>query len=95
MTKYDRSFKSSQREFLVTDQHVFIIGAEKEKNGPNKGKYIKVVKRKIPFHQINYVAVSTLSDDFFVLNVKDDYDNVFENVLKTELITVLKYFGLM
>ena len=57
IVKYDRSFKFSQREIIITDQHVFIIGAEIEKNGPNKGKLIKAVKRKMPFSQISSVSL--------------------------------------
>jgi myosin I len=57
IVKYDRSFKFSQREIMITDQHVFIIGAELEKNGPNKGKLIKAVKRKIPYSQISSISL--------------------------------------
>ena len=32
---------------------------------------------------------STKQDDIFVLHVNNDYDNVFENIFKTELVTVL------
>ncbi|KAI8925857.1 P-loop containing nucleoside triphosphate hydrolase protein [Entophlyctis helioformis] len=97
VTKYDRAFKPSQRELVVTDTHLFLIGAEKEKNGPNKGKLVKVVKRKIPLGDISSVSLSTKCDDFFVVHVPSDYDNVFENVLKTELVTVLgeKYQALL
>ncbi|KAJ3092694.1 Unconventional myosin-Ie [Quaeritorhiza haematococci] len=87
--KYDRKFKAVERELLITEDSVILIGTEKEKNGPNKGKFVKVIKRKIPFNQIQSVSVSTKQDDFFVLHVPSEFDNVFENVLKTELITVL------
>nr|KAJ3423287.1 Unconventional myosin-Ie [Polyrhizophydium stewartii] len=89
VTKYDRKFVPTQRELVLSDAHLFLIGAEKEKNGPNKGKFVKVVKRKIPLGDISGISVSTKCDDFFVIHVASDYDNVFENVLKTELITVL------
>lgn len=89
VVKYDRSMKPIQREFLITDQHIFIIGAEKVKEGKLKGQLEKVVKRSIPFSQIEGVTMSTLCDDFFVLHVSGDFDNVMENVLKTELVTVL------
>jgi myosin-1 len=89
--KYDRSFKMTQRELILTDQHLFVIGAEKAKNGVNKGKYVKIVKRKIPLSKIKGVSLSTLADDFFLLHVADDYDNIFENILKTEFLTVLRY----
>jgi myosin I len=81
--------KKSHREFIITDQNVLIVGAEKQKDGPNRGKYVKVIKRKIPYSKITGVTLSTLADDFFVLHVSDDYDSVMENFLKTELITVL------
>jgi myosin-1 len=55
--KFDRKFKPSPREFLITDNAVILIGAEKEKNGPNKGKFVKVIKRKIPFKDIGSVSL--------------------------------------
>ncbi|XJO77043.1 hypothetical protein BDV3_001684 [Batrachochytrium dendrobatidis] len=89
VTKYDRNFKPTQREIIVSDTHLFLIGAEKQKNGPNKGKFVKVVKRKIPLGDISSLSLSTKCDDFFVLHVASDFDNIFENVLKTELVAVL------
>ncbi|KAI8809341.1 myosin IF [Cladochytrium replicatum] len=89
ITKYDRKFKSVERQLLVTETHLFMIGEEKEKSGPNKGKFVKVVKRKIGIQDIAGVSLSTKADDFFVLHVKNDYDTVMENPLKTEFLTVL------
>lgn len=89
VVKYDRAMKGVHREFLITDQSVFIIGAEKKKDGPNKGKFVKIVKRQIAYSKIQGITLSTLADDLFVLHVADDYDSVMENFLKTELITVL------
>ena len=89
VTKYDRSFKTSQREFIISDDHVYIIGAEKAKDGPNKGQFVKIVKRKIPYSEVSGLSLSTMSDDLFVIHVTSDYDNVLEDVLKTELVTVL------
>ena len=74
---------------MITQLHIFIIGAEKLKSGPDKGKIVKAVKRKIPLENVVAICVSSLADDFFVLNVKDDFDSVLENVYKTELITEL------
>ncbi|KAJ3303728.1 Unconventional myosin-Ie [Kappamyces sp. JEL0829] len=89
IVKYDRSFKSVTRELLITERHLLIIGAEKEKDGPNKGKLVKVVKRKIQFSELTGLSLSTKQDDFIVIHVHNDFDNVFENILKTELVTVL------
>ncbi|TPX41023.1 hypothetical protein SeMB42_g05764, partial [Synchytrium endobioticum] len=87
--KYDRKFMPTQREILITETFVFLIGSEKAKDGPNKGKFVKMIKRKIPMNDIVAVSVSTKADDFFVLHVSSEYDNVMENMFKTELITVL------
>ncbi|KAH9270279.1 hypothetical protein BASA83_007618 [Batrachochytrium salamandrivorans] len=89
VTKYDRNFKPTQREIIVSDEHLFLIGAEKAKSGPNKGKIVKVVKRKIQLRDVSSISLSTKCDDFFVIHVTSDFDNIFENVLKTELVTVL------
>ncbi|KAJ3239347.1 Unconventional myosin-Ie [Chytriomyces hyalinus] len=87
--KYDRKFKPTPREFLITDNSVILIGSEKAKDGPNKGKMVKVVKRKLMFKEIGSVSLSSMCDDFFVLHVPSEYDNVMENIFKTEMITVL------
>ncbi|KAJ3119118.1 Unconventional myosin-Ie [Phlyctochytrium bullatum] len=88
--KYDRKFKASPRELIITEHALIMIGVEKEKSGPNKGKFVKVVKRKLAFKEIDSVSLSTLSDDYFVLHIPSEYDNVLENIFKTELITVLR-----
>lgn len=68
---------------------MFIIGAEKEKTGPNKGKLVKVVKRQIGFADISSISLSTKCDDIFVIHTPNDYDSVLETVLKTEFVTVV------
>lgn len=40
----------------MTDQNLILTGLEKEKAGPNKGKLVYVIKRKIPYS--NIVSVS-------------------------------------
>ncbi|KAI9341028.1 P-loop containing nucleoside triphosphate hydrolase protein [Zopfochytrium polystomum] len=56
--KFDRKFKGTPRELIVTEHAIIIIGSEKEKNGPNKGKFVKVVKRKLTFQEIGSVSLS-------------------------------------
>lgn len=57
ITKYDRKFKPSAKELMVTNLHIFFIGTEQIKSGPQKGNYEKVVKRKIPFNQIKGITL--------------------------------------
>ncbi|TPX34504.1 hypothetical protein SmJEL517_g02861 [Synchytrium microbalum] len=89
VTKYDRKFKPSKLELLITETAVYLIGLDKAKDGPNKGKLVKAIKRKIPLSGVGGISVSTKADDFFVLHVPSEYDNVLQNMYKTELITVL------
>lgn len=57
ITKYDRKFKAVNRELILTETHVFIIGAEEAKKGPNKGQFLKIVKRKLSYTEIKSVEL--------------------------------------
>jgi myosin-1 len=87
--KYDRKFKNVRRECLLTESDFVMLGMEKEKEGPNKGKFVKIVKRRIAFKDISGISLSTMADDFFVLHIASAFDNVMSSVFKTEFITVL------
>lgn len=89
VNKYDRRFRLTKRDMIITNKHIYLIGLEKEKKGPRKGQIIEVVKRKIPLGFVSNVTLSTKQDDFFVLNVREDYSNLLECSLKTEMLTVL------
>ncbi|PSN42852.1 Unconventional myosin-Ie [Blattella germanica] len=60
--KYDRRFKLyvARRDLILTSRAVFLIGREAVKKGPEKGKHIEVVKRKLEFENISHVSLSTL-----------------------------------
>ena len=59
-TKYDRNFKSVSRECLLTETNFVILGSEKETSGPNKGKFVKAVKRKVPYKDITGISLRYL-----------------------------------
>ncbi len=97
--KYDRKFQKVERELVVTEHSVIIFGSEKAKDGPNKGKYIKMIKRTLKFGDISSISVryqsiishvSTKCDDLFVIHIPSEYDNVLESLFKTELLSVLR-----
>ena len=89
INKYDRRYNMQKRDFLISNEAVYMIGLEKVKKGPEKGKIQRIVKRHLQFNQIGSVSVSTLQDDFVVIHVPSEYDNVFETIFKTELLTIL------
>ncbi|XP_068083790.1 unconventional myosin-Ie [Anabrus simplex] len=87
--KYDRRFKATRRDLILTSHAVFLIGREQVKKGPEKGKYVEVPKRKIEFENISNVSVSLLQDDFVIIHTRDDYDSFLEIVFKTEFLLSL------
>lgn len=90
VNKYDRRFKGQKRTLLLTATDLYLIALEKAKDGPNKGKIVHVLKRRLPLTSISAISLSTLCDDFFIIHVPSEYDNVFESVFKTELISLIK-----
>jgi len=69
VTKFDRRFRMQKRDLLLTSTHVFLIGREKQKAGPNKGEFLEVIKRQLSMSDIAGVAMSTRQDGFVILRV--------------------------
>lgn len=87
--KYDRRFKAARRDLMLTSRSVFLVGREVVKKGPEKGKPVEVIKRKLDFENISHVSLSTLQDDFLILHMKEDYDSFLEMMFKTEFLLLL------
>uniref|UniRef100_A0AC34EZQ8 Uncharacterized protein n=1 Tax=Panagrolaimus sp. ES5 TaxID=591445 RepID=A0AC34EZQ8_9BILA len=89
VTKYDRSFKTTKLDMILTTKHITLVGRKLEKKGPNKGKLIEEIKRQIPLNKIRSVGLSPFQDDILVINVIDEYTSFLETPLKTEFLTAL------
>ncbi|CAB3408384.1 unnamed protein product [Caenorhabditis bovis] len=89
VNKYDRSFKTSILDLLITANHLTLVGREKVKKGADKGKIVEIVKRQIDLPNIRSIGLSPYQDDFVVLNVADDYTSLLETPFKTEFCTAL------
>ncbi|XP_025031311.1 unconventional myosin-If-like [Python bivittatus] len=88
VTKYDRRFKPIKRDFILTPKHLYLIGREKVKKGPEKGQIREVLKKKLEVQRVNRVSLSTKQDDFFILH-EAEADTLLESIFKTELISLL------
>ncbi|KAJ1521026.1 hypothetical protein ONE63_002738 [Megalurothrips usitatus] len=86
VTKYDRRFKPSARDLILTSRSLFLVCSEPNAGG--NGSHF-LIKRNIPFPNISHVTLSTLQDDFVVLHVLHDYDTLLEVPMKTEFLYVL------
>ncbi|KAI6239978.1 hypothetical protein M3Y99_00512000 [Aphelenchoides fujianensis] len=89
MNKLDRKCRTSKVDVLVTAKYLYLIARVVEKKGVNKGKLVEVVKRQIPYEQLEVIGLSTLQDDYLFLQVRDEYTTVLESPLKTEMLTAM------
>ncbi|CAK5051827.1 unnamed protein product [Meloidogyne enterolobii] len=89
VTKYDRRFRPTRTDLLLTTKAIFLVGREALKEGTNAGKMVESLKRKIPFASLNAVLVSSFQDDFLLLVVTSEYSSLLETPLKTEFLAAL------
>ncbi|KAK0425813.1 hypothetical protein QR680_009401 [Steinernema hermaphroditum] len=89
VSKYDRKFRATKLDLLVTSKELLLVGRELVKKGVNRGKLVEVVKRQIPFGDILTVGLSPFQDDFVLLHVRGSYSSLLETPLKTEFLTAL------
>ncbi|XP_012265926.2 unconventional myosin-Ie-like [Athalia rosae] len=87
--KYDRRFKVCKRHLILTGKCLFLIRREQIKSGAEKGQWIEVIKRKLPFEQISLISLSTLQDGFVIIHTREDYASLLELVFKTEFLFAL------
>ncbi|KAK9409132.1 unconventional myosin-If [Crotalus adamanteus] len=55
--KYDRRFKPIKRDLILTPKHLYLIGREKVKKGPEKGQIQEVLKKKVEVQRVNRVSL--------------------------------------
>ncbi|KAK4299769.1 hypothetical protein Pmani_027986 [Petrolisthes manimaculis] len=87
--KFDRQFRSQKRDLVVTKAGIYLCGRTQVKKGPDKGKVVDVVKRKIPLESIVQATLSTFQDSLVLIHVRDDYETLLYVEFKTELLFVL------
>ncbi|XP_045106073.1 unconventional myosin-Ie-like isoform X2 [Portunus trituberculatus] len=87
--KLDRQFRKSKRDLILTKGGLYLIGLVKIKKGPEKGKIVQALKRKIDLENVTQATLSTLRDNLVVIHVRNDYEMVLEVEFKAELIMLL------
>ncbi|KAL5004495.1 hypothetical protein ScPMuIL_017951 [Solemya velum] len=86
--KYDRRFKFAKRDLLLTAKYIYLIGRETVKKGPEKGLVKDVIKRQIALEQVVCICLSTMQDDFLLVQVQNDYTSLLECIFKTEFLSL-------
>ncbi|KAK7066162.1 Unconventional myosin-Ie [Halocaridina rubra] len=87
--KFDRRFRRTKRDLILTKSNVYLIGRVKVQKGPEKGQVVDILKRKIALADVTQATLSTFQDDIVLLHVRDDYESLLEIRLKTEFIMLL------
>uniref|UniRef100_A0AC35TFU4 Unconventional myosin-Ie n=1 Tax=Rhabditophanes sp. KR3021 TaxID=114890 RepID=A0AC35TFU4_9BILA len=90
LNKYDRKFRTTKLDVLVTHKELILIGKELEKQGINKGKIIDVVKRRLQWADIESICLSPFQDNFVIVMVVNEFGSLLETPLKTEMITAME-----
>ena len=89
MDEYSRKFKMEKRDLVLNGKAVWLIGREKVPSGPEKGKLVPAVIRKLEFDMITKVSLSPRQDDVVIIEVRGEHASVLDIPLKTEFITQL------
>lgn len=90
LKKYDRKFRTSDLDVLVTSKEIILIGKKVENKGINKGKIVDIEKRRIPYIDIEFIGLSPFQDNFIIIQVINNYTSLLETPLKTEMITAIE-----
>ncbi|KAG9396903.1 Myosin tail [Carpediemonas membranifera] len=76
--KVNRRHKMQKRVLLITDQAMY-----------NLDPHLKC-KRRIPLQIIGRISLSTMTDNFFAINIPTEYDYLMISSKKVEIVTHLK-----
>lgn len=87
--KFDRRFRQTKRDLIVTKANIYLIGRMQIKKGPEKGDIVDVIKRKIDLENVMQATLSTYQDDLVLIHVRNDYESLLEVKFKTEFLMVL------
>jgi len=91
VNKYDRRSRCQRRILLLSDQAIYFIAIEKNKDKEDRKKrpWIYVQKRRLLLAGITSVDMSRLADGFVVLKTMNEHDQIFECRRKTEFLGTL------
>ena len=49
--------QAAARDLILSAKHIYLIGREKAKDGPQKGRLVEVIKRKILLEHVQKVSL--------------------------------------
>eukprot|EP01114_Cavostelium_apophysatum_P015538 TRINITY_DN424_c0_g1_i2.p1 TRINITY_DN424_c0_g1~~TRINITY_DN424_c0_g1_i2.p1 ORF type:complete len:1158 (+),score=312.59 TRINITY_DN424_c0_g1_i2:262-3735(+) len=84
IVKLNRRNKPERRDFVITDQAFYIVARALKDNRP----FYKLTRRTA-LADIERLSLSTLQDNYIVMHIPREYDNLMENDKKTEMVAIL------
>jgi myosin-1 len=91
MIKVNRRGTLQKRFFIITNNAFYVISQSVKKK-----EIILKLTRRTSIADIGSVTLSTLADNYLVIHVPTEYDNLIENDKKTEIVAILmEYYELL
>lgn len=82
--KLNRRNKPERRDFIITDQAFYVIARAAKNN-----QVFYKLTRRTALADIQSLSLSSLADNFLVMHIPREYDNLLENDKKTEIVAIL------
>jgi hypothetical protein len=82
--KLNRRNKPERRDFIMTNQAFYIICRSTQ-----QGQIVYKLTRRTALADISCVILSSLSDNYLVMQIPREYDNLIESDKKTEIVAIL------
>jgi len=87
VVKLNRRSRPERRDLVITDRAVYLV--MRKKRG---AEVFYKVTRRTSLDSIRQVSLSTLADNYIVLHTPNEYDNLFENEKKSEVLSVVNEY---
>jgi len=88
IVKLNRRSRPERRDFIITDQAFYVVARAVQQN-----QAFYKLTRRTALADISHLSLSSLADQYLVMHVPREYDNLVENDKKSEIVAILyEYF---
>lgn len=84
IVKLNRRNRPERRDFIITDSAFYIVARAQQ----NNQQFYKLTRR-CALADIQGLVLSTLQDNYLVMQIPKEYDNLIENDKKSEIVAIL------
>src|SRR5690348_14825295 len=84
VVKLNRRNRPERRDFVITDQAFYIVARAQQNN-----QMFYKLTRRCALADIQGLVLSTLQDNYLLMQIPKEYDNLVENDKKSEIVAIL------